>query len=123
VFARVIMFFTILTVLLQSAPLRLCAMQEQITGTNCHGRSGHHDRSNQDHSDAHVPCDRGPSCQCQLPRVDADKANSASMPELLPPLWATVSVADELDAYGLASVAAPARPPDIPLAVQLPLLN
>ena len=118
-----ITFFTILTVLIQSAPLRLCAMQEQITGTNCHGHSGFHDRSNQDYSDAHVPCDRGPSCQCQLPRVDADKAKGAAMPDLLPPLWATVSVADELDAHGLASVAAPARPPDIPLTVQLPLLN
>jgi hypothetical protein len=119
----VIIFFAILGVLSQSNPLRVCAAQKQATGTNCHEHLVDHDRPVEDEGGDHGPCDRGESCQCQLPRVDADKAKSAPMPNLLPPLLATLAVAGKSDVCSLGMVAAPARPPDTPRTVPLPLLN
>jgi hypothetical protein len=113
----------ILAMLVQATPLRACAVVKEFTGTNCHEHAEDQQSSSERPVDNHGPCDRGPSCQCQLPRIDADTAKNAPMPDLLPPLLVTVCVADKPDADSLGAVAAPARLPDIPHSVRLPLLN
>jgi hypothetical protein len=123
VVARVIIPLAILAVLFQSATLRACAVEKQATGANCHGPSDDRDARHGEHSGEHGPCDRGPSCQCQVPRLIADKAKSATMPDLVPPPAVAIVAGQAPRAGDLVGTVAPAWPPDIPLAVQLPLLN
>jgi hypothetical protein len=123
VLAKAVMLVAMLGVLAEHTPLRTCAVTQQVTGTNCHEHLDHDGPAGERSAAGHGACDGGPTCQCQLPRGDADRATSARMPDLAPPLDAAVWIVDDFTPSDLHTTEVPARPPDNPLAVQLPLLN
>ena len=115
----------LLAVLVQYTPLRYCAVERMVLGSNCHDRADHAilGDAHSDDATCGTPDGGQHNCVCEQPKVDA-----LHNPQTLksPLDWADIRLA-AAKPIGVAVADAPAlAEPDPhlrpPLALQLPLL-
>jgi hypothetical protein len=128
---RVISILVLLAVGVQTLPVRVCAVEQAVTGRSCHDREiaptaraacfvpaaaqldGHADSSGGHHDAA---------CQCETPKDETDRNVAVAVPDLIPAFTAPL----DLKLVVLDHVHLPAAEPppdDVAVAVTLPLLN
>ena len=110
-----------LAVLVQYTPLRYCAFERVVLGSNCHDRGTHLGEPHADESTCGFPAD-GHDCLCERPKVDAQH----DRPLKFPLDWVHVPVAAAVPLV-LTATYTPSPPDPDPhrgasIALQLPLL-
>jgi hypothetical protein len=126
-----VIFLLVMGVVVQTLPLRACALEQAVAGRSCHERDGtgvEHDEApliadNGLHGHAATDGESDRNCRCEMPKAGVDRHVPADAPvDLLPAQAKSLDVSLAL----VSAVIVPAleQPPSVAAnAVSLPLLN